>query len=89
MWDGSFAYIRTAFFSFSDDFKPEMWPSVRWTAFAYFKRFYLKESIMEYSPKNVMIASYYLAAKVDEFNISIDNFIDNLRQQLACFCLIS
>uniref|UniRef100_A0A183C4M0 Cyclin_C_2 domain-containing protein n=1 Tax=Globodera pallida TaxID=36090 RepID=A0A183C4M0_GLOPA len=34
---------------------------------------------MEYYPKNVMMGCYYLAAKVDEFNISIDNFIDNLR----------
>ncbi|CAK5028450.1 unnamed protein product [Meloidogyne enterolobii] len=46
-----------------------MWPSVRWTAFAYFKRFYLRHSVMEYSPKNVM---------VDEFNVTIDNFVDNL-----------
>uniref|UniRef100_A0A914IDE1 Cyclin-H n=1 Tax=Globodera rostochiensis TaxID=31243 RepID=A0A914IDE1_GLORO len=64
---------------FGDDFKPEMWPSVRWIAFSYFKRFYLRESAMEYYPKNVMMGCYYLAAKVDEFNISIDNFIDNLR----------
>ncbi|KAF7630943.1 hypothetical protein Mgra_00008812 [Meloidogyne graminicola] len=63
---------------FGDDFRPEMWPSVRWTAFAYFKRFYLKHSVMEYSPKNVMVACYYLAAKVDEFNVTIDNFVDNL-----------
>ncbi|KAL3090729.1 hypothetical protein niasHT_022057 [Heterodera trifolii] len=64
---------------FGDDFKPEMWPSVRWIAFSYFKRFYLRESAMEYYPKNVMMACYYLAAKVDEFNVSIDNFVDNLR----------
>uniref|UniRef100_A0A915DUY0 Uncharacterized protein n=1 Tax=Ditylenchus dipsaci TaxID=166011 RepID=A0A915DUY0_9BILA len=25
---------------FGDDFRPAIWPSVRWTAFAYFKRFY-------------------------------------------------
>lgn len=36
---------------FGDDFKPTMWPSVRWTAFAYFKRFYLHQSAMEYFPK--------------------------------------
>lgn len=34
---------------------------------------------MEYFPKNVMMACYYLAAKIDEFNISIDNFVNNLR----------
>uniref|UniRef100_A0A915LZ38 Uncharacterized protein n=1 Tax=Meloidogyne javanica TaxID=6303 RepID=A0A915LZ38_MELJA len=64
--------------SFGDEFRPEMWPSVRWTAFAYFKRFYLRHSVMEYSPKNVMVSCYYLATKVDEFNVTIDNFVDNL-----------
>lgn len=64
---------------FGDEFQPKMWPSVRWTAFAYFKRFYLRHSAMEYSPKNIMMASYYLATKVDEFNISIHDFIANLR----------
>lgn len=56
-----------------------LWPSVRWIAFAYFKRFYLHQSAMEYFPKSVMMACYYLAAKIDEFNISIDNFVNNLR----------
>lgn len=64
---------------FAEDFTPAMWHSVRWTAFAYFKRFYLKHSIMEYSPKSVMMGCFYLAAKVDEFNLSIDEFVSNLR----------
>ncbi|VDD86596.1 unnamed protein product [Enterobius vermicularis] len=64
---------------FAEDFKPAMWHSVLWTAFAYFKRFYLKHSIMEYSPKSVMMGCFYLAAKVDEFNLSIDEFVSNLR----------
>lgn len=64
---------------FAESFNPPMWHSVRWTAFAYFKRFYLKHSIMEYSPKSVMMGCFYLAAKVDEFNLSIDEFVSNLR----------
>uniref|UniRef100_A0A914CND8 Cyclin-H n=1 Tax=Acrobeloides nanus TaxID=290746 RepID=A0A914CND8_9BILA len=64
---------------FGDDFRPAIWPSVRWIAFTYFKRFFLRHSTMEYSPKNIMMACYYLAAKVDEFNISIDEFLVNLR----------
>uniref|UniRef100_A0A1I7SMJ2 Cyclin-H n=1 Tax=Bursaphelenchus xylophilus TaxID=6326 RepID=A0A1I7SMJ2_BURXY len=64
---------------FGDEFVPKMWPAVRWTAFAYFKRFYLRHSAMEYSPKNIMMASYYLATKVDEFNISVHDFISNLQ----------
>ncbi|KAH7728910.1 cyclin domain-containing protein [Aphelenchoides avenae] len=72
--------VAEAGVKFGDDFQPTMWPSVRWTAFAYFKRFYLRHSAMEYSPKTIVMASYYLAAKVDEFNVTIDEFIKNLRQ---------
>ena len=38
-------------FSFGDSFRPSLWPSVRWTAFVYFKRFFLCQSAMEFSPK--------------------------------------
>ncbi|VDO28189.1 Cyclin, N-terminal domain containing protein [Brugia malayi] len=68
---------------FADDFRPTMWPSTRWTAFAYFKRFFLYHSTMEYSPKSVMMSCFYLAAKVDEFNISIDEFTKNLKSGTA------
>ncbi|KAI1733099.1 cyclin-H [Ditylenchus destructor] len=63
---------------FGDEFLPTMWPSVQWTALAYFKRFYLQHSVMEYSPRNVMLTCYYLACKVDEFNVTIDQFVDNM-----------
>ncbi|KAI1726633.1 cyclin-H [Ditylenchus destructor] len=52
---------------------------IQWTALAYFKRFYLQHSVMEYSPRNVLITCYYLACKVDEFNVTIDQFVDNMR----------
>ncbi|VDK87435.1 unnamed protein product [Litomosoides sigmodontis] len=68
---------------FADDFNPSMWQSTRWIAFAYFKRFFLYHSTMEYSPKSVMMSCFYLAAKVDEFNISIDEFIKNLKSGTA------
>jgi len=71
--------VTEAGIRFGDDFRPVIWPSVRWIAFAYFKRFYLRQSAMEFFPKNVMMACYYLAMKVDEFNVSIDKFADNLR----------
>uniref|UniRef100_A0A0M3IPJ8 Cyclin-H n=1 Tax=Ascaris lumbricoides TaxID=6252 RepID=A0A0M3IPJ8_ASCLU len=70
-------------FRFAEDFRPPMWLSVRWTAFAYFKRFFLYNSTMEYSPKSVMMACFYLAAKVDEFNLSIQDFVHNLRSGTA------
>jgi hypothetical protein len=49
---------------FGDDFEPKMWPAVKWTAFAYFKRFYLRHSPMEFVPKIIIVACYYLAMKV-------------------------
>ncbi|VBB33175.1 unnamed protein product [Acanthocheilonema viteae] len=64
---------------FADNFSPAMWQSTRWIAFAYFKRFFLYHSTMEYSPKSVMMSCFYLATKVDEFNISIDEFTRNLK----------
>ncbi|VDN08058.1 unnamed protein product [Thelazia callipaeda] len=68
---------------FAEDFRPVMWQSTRWIAFAYFKRFFLHHSTMEYSPKSVMMSCLFLAAKVDEFNISIDDFVKNLRSGTA------
>ncbi|KAI6240694.1 Cyclin domain-containing protein [Aphelenchoides fujianensis] len=68
---------------FGDDFRPPMWPSVRWIAFAYFKRFYLRYSPMEFSPKVIIQACYYLATKIDEFNVSITDFVENLSRGTA------
>lgn len=60
-------------------FKPEMARSVIATAFIYMKRFYLHESCMEYHPRNIGVTCAYLACKVDEFNVSIDQFIKNVK----------
>ncbi|KAI6205016.1 hypothetical protein M3Y94_00743900 [Aphelenchoides besseyi] len=68
---------------FGETFRPSMWPSVRWIAFAYFKRFYLRYAPMEYSPKVIIQACYYLATKIDEFNVSIDEFVANLQKGSA------
>jgi cyclin H len=64
---------------FGEDFNPPMWPAVKWTAFAYFKRFYLRHSAMEFVPKIIVVACYYLAMKVEEFNVSIHDFTKNLK----------
>ncbi|KAI6192018.1 Cyclin domain-containing protein [Aphelenchoides bicaudatus] len=64
---------------FGEDFTPHMWPAVKWTAFAYFKRFYLRHSPLEFAPKIIIIACYYLAMKVEEFNVSIHDFTKNLK----------
>lgn len=38
---------------------------------------------MEYSPKNVMMSCFYLGAKIDEFNVSIDEFVINLKSDIT------
>lgn len=60
-------------------FTPAMAKSVIATAFIYMKRFYLHESCMEYHPRNIGVTCAYLACKVDEFNVSIDQFIKNVK----------
>ncbi|XP_023338726.1 cyclin-H-like isoform X2 [Eurytemora carolleeae] len=44
-----------------------------------FKRFYLKNSIMDYHPKEILVTSVYLATKVEEFNVSITQFVANVQ----------
>lgn len=64
---------------FCRKFSPPMPKSVIATAFIYVKRFYLNESCMTYSPMSICITCGYLACKVDEFNLSIDQFVKNVK----------
>ncbi|XP_022085238.1 cyclin-H-like isoform X2 [Acanthaster planci] len=59
-------------------FEPPMPPAVKGTACAYFKRFYLRNTVMDYHPKFIMLTCVYLACKVEEFNVSITQFCANL-----------
>ena len=59
-------------------FQPPPPPSVFGTAVVYFKRFYLNTSPMEYHPKDVAYLCLYLAAKVDEYNVSFGQFIQQI-----------
>lgn len=63
---------------FCRKFQPPMGKSVIATAFIYMKRFYLNESCMEFHPRDIGVTCAYLACKVDEFNVSIDQFIKNV-----------
>ncbi|KAF4517393.1 hypothetical protein B566_EDAN007645 [Ephemera danica] len=60
-------------------FEPPMPRSVIGTAFHYFKRFYLLNSVMDYHPKEILVTCVYLACKVDEFNVSISQFVKNIK----------
>lgn len=63
-------------------FTPEMPKVVIGTAFHYLKRFYLNNSVMDYHPKEMLITCVYLACKVEEFNVSIKQFVGNVKGDL-------
>ena len=64
-------------------FTPQMPKSVVGTAFHYMKRFYLNNSVMDYHPKEMLITCVYLACKVEEFNVSIKQFVANVKGDLV------
>lgn len=49
------------------------------TSLAYFKRFYLRNSVMDLHPKHMIVTCVYLACKVEEFNVSITQFVNNVK----------
>lgn len=64
---------------FCKRFQPAMPRSVVGTSFNYFKRFYLHNSVMDYHPKEILVTCVYLACKVEEFNVSITQFVANIK----------
>ncbi|CAG9859840.1 unnamed protein product [Phyllotreta striolata] len=64
---------------FCKRFQPPMPRYVVGTAFHYFKRFYINNSVMNYHPKEIMVTCIYLACKVEEFNVSIQQFVANIK----------
>lgn len=64
---------------FCKRFSPPMPKGVVGTAFHYFKRFYLYNSTMDYHPKEILATCVYLACKVEEFNVSIGQFVANIK----------
>ncbi|KAG1716556.1 hypothetical protein ID866_608 [Astraeus odoratus] len=48
------------------------------TAIAYLKRFYLKNTVMDWHPKNVMLTALFLATKTTNNPISIDSYTSNI-----------
>lgn len=64
---------------FCKRFSPPMPKGVIGTAFSYFKRFYLYNSTMDYHPKEILATCVYLACKVEEFNVSIGQFVANIK----------
>ncbi|CAK9438605.1 uncharacterized protein LODBEIA_P28290 [Lodderomyces beijingensis] len=52
---------------------------VKLTAASFFKKFYLVNSVMEYHPKNILYTCIFLAAKSENYFISIDSFVKALK----------
>jgi serine/threonine protein kinase len=46
--------------------------SLKTTAVSYFRRFYLKKSIVDYDPQYLMVASFMLGSKVAQINLPLD-----------------
>lgn len=51
---------------------------VKATAMSFFKKFYLINSVMEYHPKNVLYTCVFLAAKSENYFMSIESFCHRL-----------
>ncbi|KAF2894932.1 hypothetical protein ILUMI_11240 [Ignelater luminosus] len=64
---------------FCKKFQPPMLRCVVGTAFHYFKRFYIHNSVMNYHPKEIMVTCVFLACKVEEFNVSMTQFLTNIK----------
>lgn len=48
--------------------------SIQATAIAYFKRFYLRNSIIDFEPKHIMLTCIFLACKIEEHPINSSKF---------------
>ncbi|KAG8923288.1 hypothetical protein FRC03_005211 [Tulasnella sp. 419] len=53
------------------------------TAMTYLKRFYLKNTVMDHHPKNVMLTALFLAAKTSNCPIGIDRYVNNIPKTKA------
>lgn len=56
---------------------------VKATAISFFKKFYLVNSVMDYRPKGVIYTIVFLAAKLENYFISIDSFCARLPKTKA------
>ncbi|KAM0789518.1 hypothetical protein ACM66B_000334 [Microbotryomycetes sp. NB124-2] len=53
--------------------------NVQATAMTYLKRFYLRNTCMDYHPKNVMLTCVFLATKTENCPVSIDSFASKVK----------
>lgn len=73
-------YYEDRLLDFCREFNPPMPLYVMGTSVTFYKRFYLHNSVMDYHPKDIIYPCVYLACKVEEFNVTITNFVTNMPQ---------
>ena len=67
---------------FCSVFHPPVPPGTIYTALTYFSRLYLREPALQLQPRDMMFSCAYLAFKVDEYNLSIDQFLKVLPKEM-------
>ena len=72
-------YFSVKMGEFCTKFQPPMPRYVKGTAHHYFRRFYLGNSVMDHHPKEILVTCVYLACKVEEFNVSMAQFVANIQ----------
>ncbi|KAJ2767525.1 hypothetical protein IWQ57_003914 [Coemansia nantahalensis] len=63
--------------------RPEALNNVKATAINFMKRFYLHNVVFDYPPKSIMLTCVYLATKVENSFMKIDDFIRPLQEASA------
>ncbi|KAG8175692.1 hypothetical protein JTE90_011578 [Oedothorax gibbosus] len=74
-----YKHYESVLLKFCKNFQPPMTKNVIGCSFQYFKRFYLNNSVMDFHPKDILVTCVYLASKVEEFNVSINQFVTNVK----------
>ena len=67
---------------FCSVFHPPVPPGTIYTALTYFNRLYLREASLQLQPRDMMFSCAYLAFKVEEYNLSIDQFLKVLPKEM-------
>ena len=71
-------YYQAVLIDVSRKFQPPLPIAVTATAIAYFKRFYLQTCVMDHPAKEMYLVCLYMACKVEEYNLSVDAFMQIL-----------
>ncbi|XP_064406117.1 cyclin-H-like isoform X2 [Halichondria panicea] len=79
-------YYLKKLVEFCSLFNPPSWAPLPKTALVtavtYYKRLYTQCSVMEFHPKDMFLCCVFLAFKVDEYNLSLEQFVNMLAPHL-------